>query len=676
MASGGFFSSLNGDIRFTDSLINGPGPLPTDLRGGPQGVYGQADGIYNGTSQLLENIVPYSQPGQGNLNANKGPQTAHRIAAGIPRVELPDPEPEAVTTFSLFHSVDNGDIAFIVTPVSTRKYVWLSAKPYPMQSQKHLNSLTNVNVFLNVVQVNYVLAGIFNRLVYMVGMNIMKLENDNAWDSIITSFGKYAIDFSENIVNCCAEGNVSGKRKISEPMKPMKDPRLFLLKTKALLQHIIKFHIKPFGICAGSEKQGGQHEGRDKPVQAAASYFTTLTVDGQNRDLVNIWRNNEIEGGDQLIMHLAPVKRSRTVLYTLNHYSHGTVSKYMTFDWLGGCVLQMIPTFFKVGELPEAYRNEQDLILKSIVDNGRSKDNYRLKLEDKKILETAFDYRVAGYWHCGQTYTKSARYGHVLAPFSDHEYMTGALMQVNWAPVWKGGSSLEWLTKDVVNLANDYLKTSSLLDKDNPDVKNILQKMSDDYEIKHDHEIKHDRTTTKFYFKLPPEIFIDNDEFDLITYFHEKDDDKSNRNMGAVKVAAYKIFLDSRIKSESRQSAAVNPDLSHVDLDAPMQTLVPQPVTRAPARTTTLPMPLASTLELGGLVMGAAAGAAGAEPAAKAAARAPEGPLDALATGAAAVPEPKKKRVALPKAVQLPTASPEELELERLFAGRGAGAGQ
>jgi hypothetical protein len=43
-------------------------------------------------SQLLENIVPYSQPGQGNLNANKGPQTAHRVAAGIPRVELPEPD--------------------------------------------------------------------------------------------------------------------------------------------------------------------------------------------------------------------------------------------------------------------------------------------------------------------------------------------------------------------------------------------------------------------------------------------------------------------------------------------------------------------------------------------------------------------------------------------------------
>jgi hypothetical protein len=51
-----------------------------------------------------------------------------------------------------------------------------------MQSQKHLNSLTNVNVFLNVVQVNYVLAGIFNSLVYMVRRNITKLDNSMGFD--------------------------------------------------------------------------------------------------------------------------------------------------------------------------------------------------------------------------------------------------------------------------------------------------------------------------------------------------------------------------------------------------------------------------------------------------------------------------------------------------------------
>jgi hypothetical protein len=301
--------------------------------------------VYNGTSQLLENIVPYSQPGQGNLNANKIQQTAHRVAAGIPRVELPEPEPDAVSTFSLCHSVDNGDIAFIVTPVSSQKHVWLSAKPYPMQSQKHPNSLTHVSVFLNIVQVNYVLAGIFNRLVYMAERGIDRLETGNAWDSIIMSFGSYAINLSESIVSCCAVLS-GGKRVRGDNTVKRGDieiPLEFLLKTKALLQHIIKFHIKPFGICAGSEKQGGQHEGRDKPVQAAATYFTTLTVDGQNRDLVNIWRNYEIEGGDLIILHLAPVRRNQTVLYTLNHYSHGTVSKYMTFKSLNGCVLQMIP---------------------------------------------------------------------------------------------------------------------------------------------------------------------------------------------------------------------------------------------------------------------------------------------------------------------------------------------
>jgi hypothetical protein len=39
-------------------------------------------------------------------------------------------------------------------------------------------------------------------------------------------------------------------------------------------------------------------------VQAAASFFVTLTVDGQNRDLVNIWRGVDVEGGDLLLVQL------------------------------------------------------------------------------------------------------------------------------------------------------------------------------------------------------------------------------------------------------------------------------------------------------------------------------------------------------------------------------------
>jgi hypothetical protein len=136
---------------------------------------------------------------------------------------------------------------------------------------------------MNIVQVNYVLAGISNRLSHGIkdAVSGQADEKKYAWDNLISSFGSYARDFSDQIVSTC------------RAEKTKKEPwdALFLLKSKFLLQHILQFHIKPFGICAGSEKQGGQHEGRDKPVQAAASYFTTMTVDGQNRDLVNIWRH-------------------------------------------------------------------------------------------------------------------------------------------------------------------------------------------------------------------------------------------------------------------------------------------------------------------------------------------------------------------------------------------------
>ena len=57
----------------------------------------------------------------------------------------------------------------------------------------------------------------------------------------------------------------------------------------ALLQSLI-----PIGICAGSEKQGGLHETGLAPVQAACSHVTTLTIDGQNRDLVKLWQHCDV----------------------------------------------------------------------------------------------------------------------------------------------------------------------------------------------------------------------------------------------------------------------------------------------------------------------------------------------------------------------------------------------
>jgi hypothetical protein len=89
--------------------------------------------------------------------------------------------------------------------------------------------------------------------------------------------------------------------------------------------------IRPLGICATSEKQGGQHETGFRPVQAAASFFVTLTVDGQNRDLVNIWRNVDVEGGEYLTLHLEWSKQANTH-YKLNHYYKGWIQKSMPYS--------------------------------------------------------------------------------------------------------------------------------------------------------------------------------------------------------------------------------------------------------------------------------------------------------------------------------------------------------
>ena len=55
-----FFGALNqGNVRYTDSRINGDGPLPTTLSG-PEGINGSPDGKYNFNDSLLSGITPYA----------------------------------------------------------------------------------------------------------------------------------------------------------------------------------------------------------------------------------------------------------------------------------------------------------------------------------------------------------------------------------------------------------------------------------------------------------------------------------------------------------------------------------------------------------------------------------------------------------------------------------------
>jgi len=103
---------------------------------------------------------------------------------------------------------------------------------------------------LNIVQVNYVLAGIFNRILYRVEFGRPFDMSSSSWDLLINSFGVYAREFSINIVDTCRRYYEKEKRSSagdaeqassddegSAPDPPWK--ALFLLQTKILLQHIL-----------------------------------------------------------------------------------------------------------------------------------------------------------------------------------------------------------------------------------------------------------------------------------------------------------------------------------------------------------------------------------------------------------------------------------------------------
>ena len=209
-----------------------------------------------------------------------------------------------------------------------------------------------------------------------------------------------------------------------------------------MLQQVLRLYVVPIGICSMSEKQGGQHEIGSKPVQAACNFFTTLTVDGQNRDLVNIWRAVDLDAGDFLTLRLefCKEKESSKHSYVLNHYYKDTVSRTMTLHPMSSGRIQLIPDVFRLGKQNEKNKHNASV---GVV----SKHNVFLKLQEsspscvdlaEQMYEIVNDRRYHPYWHIGQLYNKKQSFTNMRVPTNDMEMTKGQLLQINFAPVWKG----------------------------------------------------------------------------------------------------------------------------------------------------------------------------------------------------------------------------------------------
>jgi hypothetical protein len=135
--------------------------------------------------------------------------------------------------------------------------------------------------------------------------------------------------------------------------------------------------------------------------------------------VVNLWHNHDLHAGNDLILRL---KLMPLRPYTLNHYYKETVMKTLVMHAKTRGTLQLVPDVLSL-----SYTRTDDWFSKEL--KNQIRDDF---------VRCALDYRQLGYWHIGQTYTKKLSFSGPRAPTNDNEMMQGQLLQINFAPVWKG----------------------------------------------------------------------------------------------------------------------------------------------------------------------------------------------------------------------------------------------
>lgn len=364
-----FFSGLNpGLIRKPDATF-GPGPLPTPdiVANGPSGANGNPDGKYDDSGGLLSGITPYSGPKQGRMGADRNyQQIPHRMQHIVHMLYLPYADKTQRELVGVSHGVDQGDMAFIIN--TNRIQGLLYNEVLQRDATISQAQMPSRNAFANISTVNYLLAG------------LQRLEPG---DDISLPWRSLALDLGFDV----------GTRD----------------RLRAVLA-LVRQSFVPYGICAGSEHQGGKHETGLAPVQSAVNHVTTMTVDGQNRDLVNYWRRIDLSAGDQLIFRLELLE---TQGFTLNHYYKGTVH-------------QSFPERRRVWQLvPDVFNMAYD----------KTRFEGLTRCSDPTNL--AYDYRLHGYWRIGQLFQHRGKHDAEVQNYSnDLCFLRGQLLQITFAPVW------------------------------------------------------------------------------------------------------------------------------------------------------------------------------------------------------------------------------------------------
>lgn len=345
-----FFAGVTG-FKFPDTLRN-KGPLPSVV-GGPAGSNGTPDAVINGSSSLLSNITPYAKGESARMGSDSNyQQIPWRMQYIIPQLFIPS-FLEHEGSIAVTHAVDQGDIAF---RLYTKDRPWFTSSS---SSNVALRPAALV-CFGNLDNVNYILA-------------CLQHSDSGTWDAL--------------------RAHLTYNRSLSAQEK------------FNAIRRLVRQNFTPHGICAGSEHQGGKHEGSQMPIQPgrAVNFVTTMTIDGKNEDLVNYWYGQDLSAGDTLLFTLE--EQTPQVIndqnYQMTRYYKQPVRKSIHLPETTGSTWQLVARVHKV--------------------------NDKLPVENAKIR---YDYRVAGYWRIAQTFQCRRKSQSIRGQTN------GPLLEVTFAPVW------------------------------------------------------------------------------------------------------------------------------------------------------------------------------------------------------------------------------------------------
>ena len=361
-----FFSGLSG-VRFPEVVMN-KGPLP-GTGGLPTPLHDTPDGRINHNSSLLGDLEPYAYGEPGYLSSQSSYlNIPHKIQKIVPFLFLPNPD--GTDLFRLNHSVDDCDIAFTMRLDRNSEFCnGLSNRNVQLSGLG-----TAIDPMINLCTLNYLLAGM------QICTELPNLREQ--WDKLLRQLDKFF------------PGDATRHYNFAD------------------LKRVVRHLIRPFGIAHGSEKQGGQHEGSHSAGTWPVSFVVSLTLDGKDANVLNIWSNHDVEAGSDLVLRLKPVPIPPGGKYTLDHWGKSLVDKTFTPNTMRGPndlhaprrithVWQLVPDIFSLDY--EMNGREEEAAI-HVAMNGLVPGFVPAEPDH-------FCWQEEGYWHIARAQVHSRKYG-------------------------------------------------------------------------------------------------------------------------------------------------------------------------------------------------------------------------------------------------------------------------